>query len=216
VVHALCSVLRCTDARLVDQARDLLERITGNDWGCKSEVPPADRVKLVAKLEKWWVAEKGRYKWVADRCADEKPADDGLVASDATVAVATDPHRELIEQLGSTKGLQSEQAEGRLMELGKEALPSLLNGLDDPNLVVRRKCDMMLKSQSKLDMGFDPRAEESVRGEAVARWKAWVMAQTAPAAAPPAQPAAATDAGRSPAPSPAKPQDKRKQLQRGL
>lgn len=188
IVPALCQILRGTDRRLLDPARDQLERVLGTDWGCKPDLSPAERAKAIAKLEKWWATEKGRFQWLSDTSADA-PKDEGLAtADDQVAAAAADPNRALVERLGSMDGLQSEQAESKLLEQGKESVPSLIIGLAHPSMMVRRKCDKLLKTISQQDMGYDPRADAVALAAAIAKWQAWAeadkKASTTPAPAP--------------------------------
>jgi hypothetical protein len=52
-------------------------------------------------------------------------------------------------------------------------VPALLTGLKDPGVIVRRKCNDILKTLSKTDVGFDPRGEEDQRMKGIAAWTAW-------------------------------------------
>jgi hypothetical protein len=52
-------------------------------------------------------------------------------------------------------------------------VPALLKGLTSESVIVRRKCNDILKDLAKKDVGYDPRAEASERDKSIAAWTAW-------------------------------------------
>ena len=66
-------------------------------------------------------------------------------------------------------------AEQNLLGKGNESVPALLKGLNDPGVIVRRKSNDILKSLSKTDVGFDPRADDRTKG--VDAWVAWATSK---------------------------------------
>ena len=173
IVPALCRVLKGDHPKAIAEARETLERISGNDWSYDPALSVAGRIKLVAKIEKWWEDEKGRFQWVVDRNAANE---DGFTQDDAE-AVRADPRNPMVAQLGSIDGVKSEQAETQLRKDGHEAVPALIAGLSHENLLVRRKCNKVLEAISKQDVGYDPRADAATLTAAIAKWKAWAIAQ---------------------------------------
>jgi tetratricopeptide (TPR) repeat protein len=57
--------------------------------------------------------------------------------------------------------------------LDREAMGDLIPMLEDEDIYVREVAFNELQSMSGKDFGFDPRAPEAERGEAVRRWEAW-------------------------------------------
>ncbi|HEX3134943.1 MAG TPA: hypothetical protein VHX44_15360, partial [Planctomycetota bacterium] len=103
-------------------------------------------------------------EWIEDR--DAKPAA-------GAVAKPTDPLVIWIKQLASTMGNEAQQAEQNLLGKGDESVPALITGLKDPGVIVRRKCNDILKTMSKKDVGYDPRGEEDARLKGIAAWTEW-------------------------------------------
>ena len=164
LVPVVIKVLKSDNRKATEQAVDLIRKITGNDWGYDITAPPEVRAKIVVQLEKWWKENGTRFEWIEDR--NEKP-----VAGAAAKPV--DPLTQWVKQLASTMGNEAQQAEQNLIGKGNEAVPALLSGLKDPVVIVRRKCNEILKSLSKTDVGFDPRGEEDQRAKGITAWIAW-------------------------------------------
>ena len=125
---------------------------------------PEARAKVVTQLEKWWKDNGPRFEWIEDRNA--KPAD-------GVAAKPLDPLAQWVKQLASTTGNEAQLAEQNLLGKGDEAVPTLIKGLKDPGVIVRRKCNDILKSLSKKDVGFDPRGEDDQRQKGITAWIAW-------------------------------------------
>jgi hypothetical protein len=162
IIPVVLKVLKGDNRQANDKAIDLIRRITGNDWGYDPLSPPEERAKVVAQLEKWWKESGARFEWIEDRNA--KPAAD---------AKPNDPLAGWVRQLASVEGTEAQQAEQNLMGKGDEAVPALIKGLKDPGVIVRRKCNDILKALSKTDVGFDPRAEDDKREKGIAAWVSW-------------------------------------------
>lgn len=165
IVPVVIKTLKGENRKANEMAVDLIRRITGNDWGYDVMAAPDARGKIVTQLEKWWKENGTRFEWIEDRNA--KPADA------AAVAKANDPLVQWVKQLASTTGNEAQLAEQNLIGKGNEAVPALITGLKDPGVIVRRKCNDLLKSLSKTDVGFDPRGEEDQRLKGIAAWTAW-------------------------------------------
>ena len=88
-----------------------------------------------------------------------------------SVAPESDTNRHSIE------GQLAEQAEANLRGKGKEAVPVLIGGLSDRSMIVRRKCNDLLKIVSKQDFSYDPRADEDKLTKAIDAWKKWAVSQ---------------------------------------
>jgi hypothetical protein len=90
---------------------------------------------------------------------------------------ATDPLAAAVLALGQA-GAATIQAENRLIGAGPAAVPALIGGLGDANLIVRRKsADLLTRITKKTDIPFDPRGAEPVRTTAIAAWTAWAISQ---------------------------------------
>lgn len=177
IIPALATALRSSeDPRTIKKAREMLERICGNDWGCTAEITQKERAKNTEKLEKWWRTERDHFKWINDR---NKTQVDELAVPDVSGGApgAADPRRGIVEQLGSLDGLQSEQAEAQLKAAGMASVPALIYGLESSNLLIQRKSNKILIALSKKDFGFDPRASASAIEDATNKWKAWAQEQ---------------------------------------
>ncbi len=164
IVPVLFKTLKGDNRKANEKAIGLVSRITGNDWGYDVAAAPDARAKVVTQLEKWWKDNGTRFEWIEDRNA--KPAD-------GAVAKAQDPLAQWVKQLASTTGNEAQMAEQNLLGKGDEAVPTLINGLKDPGVIVRRKCNDILKTLSKKDVGYDPRGEDDQRQKGIAAWTAW-------------------------------------------
>jgi hypothetical protein len=162
IVPVLIKTLKGDHRQANEQAVDLIRRITGNDWGYNIAAPPEERLKIAAQLEKWWKESGTRFEWIEDRNAKPQEA-----------AKANDPLRQWVGQLASTTGNEAQQAEQNLLNKGTEAVPALIAGLKNPGVIVRRKCNDILKQIAKKDVGYDPRGEEDQRQKGIAAWLAW-------------------------------------------
>lgn len=165
IMPALFKILKGDDRRANEKAISLISRVTGNDWGYDIAAPPEERAKIVTQLEKWWKDNSARFEWIEDRNA--KPAD-GAVA-----AKPQDPLMQWVKQLASTTDNDAQLAEQNLLGKGNEAVSTLIKGLKDPGVIVRRKCNDILKSLSKKDVGYDPRGEDDQRQKGINAWIAW-------------------------------------------
>jgi hypothetical protein len=164
IVPVLIKTLKGDNRKANEKAIGLISRITGNDWGYDVAAAPEARAKVATQLEKWWKDNGTRFEWIEDRNA--KPAD-------GAVAKAHDPLVQWVKQLASTTGNEAQMAEQNLLGKGDEAVPTLINGLKDPGVIVRRKCNDILKTLSKKDVGYDPRGEDDQRQKGIAAWTAW-------------------------------------------
>ncbi len=164
IVPVLIKTLKGDNRKANEKAIGLISRITGNDWGYDVAAAPEARAKVVTQLEKWWKDNSARFEWIEDRNA--KPAD-------GVAAKPLDPQMEWVKQLASTTGNEAQLAEQNLLSKGNEAVPTLIKGLKDPVVIVRRKCNDILKSLSKKDVGFDPRGEDDQRQKGITAWIAW-------------------------------------------
>ena len=164
IVPVLIKTLKGDNRKANEKAISLISRITGNDWGYDVAAAPEARGKVVTQLEKWWKESSVRFEWIEDRNA--KPAD-------SAVSKPNDPLVQWVKQLASTTGNEAQQAEQNLLGKGNEAVTTLINGLKDPGVIVRRKCNDILKTLSKKDVGFDPRGEDDQRQKGITAWIAW-------------------------------------------
>jgi HEAT repeat protein len=163
IVPVLIKTLKGDDRKANEKALDLIRRISGNDWGYDVMAAPEARLKIVGQLEKWWKENGTRFEWIEDRNA--KPSD--------VAAKPHDPMMQWVKQLASTTGNEAQLAEQNLLGKGDESVPTLIKGLKDPGVIVRRKCNNILKTLSKKDVGYDPRGEEDQRQKGIAAWTAW-------------------------------------------
>jgi HEAT repeat protein len=168
VVPAIIKVMAGNNRRANEKALTLLLRITGNDWGYSPTATPEERLKIVKQMEDWWKQTGNRFEWIEDR--DAKPAA-------GAAAKPVDPLLAMVNQLASFEGNEAQQAEQNLTSRGNEAVPTLLKGLKNPSVIVRRKCNDILKMISKKDVGYDPRSDEIVRDKAIKAWVTWATAE---------------------------------------
>lgn len=166
LVPVLFKIMKGDNRKANERALDVVRKITGQDWGYDVMASPEDRAKIVAQLEKWWKESGTRFEWIEDREAAAKPGANA-------VAKPNDPMIQWVRQLASTMGNEAEQAEQNLLGKGDEAVPALITGLKDPGVIVRRKCNDILKTMSKKDVGYDPRGEDDQRQKGIAAWIAW-------------------------------------------
>jgi hypothetical protein len=162
----LFKLLRSDDPAVLRRSIEVLVRATTLDWGITVALPPDQRAKRIELAEKWWSEEKSRFRWPGIPEVEE-----GTVAA----AAASNPDRETVGQLASTNGSEGQEAEARLRSRGREAVPALIEGLANPNPLLRRRSHDILRETTKKDFAFDPRADDAKRGEAVAAWRAWAV-----------------------------------------
>ncbi|MBA3709423.1 MAG: HEAT repeat domain-containing protein [Planctomycetes bacterium] len=165
MVPVVIKLLRSDDRAVTVKALQLLVKITGRDWSYDPAMPKEARDKRVDLVEKWWKDEGARFVFVADVA----PKKELPVAPVAQI----DQEAEWVRQLGSIEGNLSQQAEANLLGKGNASVQALLNGLDDQAVIIRRKCHDILRSITKQDFQFDPRAEPAARAKPVAAWRDW-------------------------------------------
>jgi hypothetical protein len=162
-------LLKHADKQVNNEAIDLIRSVTGNDWGYDTSLPPEKKAKLADEITAWWKEEQHRFVWVEDR--------NSAVGTPQAELLKRDPVTEWVQQMASTEGNLAQQAESNLKGKGKEAVPGLILGLSDRGVIVRRKCDEVLKAISKQDFGFNPRSEPAEAAKAIEAWKKWANSQ---------------------------------------
>ncbi len=172
IVPVLTKLLKSDDHQVVNDAIMVIAKITGNDWGFATDLPPDKKTAIIASLDKWWKENQNRFEWIEDRNA--KPEADAATAAGAKPA---DPNLQLIQQLSSAEGHQSENAQANLLSKGKEAVPALISGLRDKSTLVRSKCNDLLKTITKQDFKFDAHADEAKLTAAIDAWRKWALSQ---------------------------------------
>ncbi len=173
IMPVLIGALKGEDKRAASIAISVIAKVTGNDWSFDANAPIEQRTKIADRLAEWWKQEKDRFIWVEDRSA----------APAGSAGISADPCAEWVAQLDSMEGNKGQQAEASLRERGDEALPALIDGLSSTSSIVRRKCNDQLRTLTRQDFSFDPRAADEERAKAIAAWKAWLL-QTHPPAKP--------------------------------
>jgi hypothetical protein len=166
IVPVLVKLLKADNKEVNGEAISVINRITGNSWDYEPGLPPEKKAKIAGDIEKWWKENQTRFEWIEDRNA--KPVDE---------AKPKNPLAEWVQQLASVEGRQAEQAESNLRAKGKDAVPVLIGGLRDRSMIVRRKCNDLLKGISKQDFSYDPRADEDKLGKAIEAWRKWATSQ---------------------------------------
>lgn len=112
----------------------------------------------------------------------QDPRDD--VAAAALAALGATLDRRLVPYLRNlpwaadrNPDLQLERARS-LVRLGDwSEIPTLIHGLSDDRLYTRSLCDEALREATHEDHGYDPRASEDKRQQAVDRWREWWLAR---------------------------------------
>lgn len=112
----------------------------------------------------------------------EDPRDD--VAAAALAALGATLDRRLVPHLqnvpwGSQRNpdLQLERARA-LVRLGDwSQIPTLIEGLSDSRLYTRSLCDEALREATHENFGFDPRAPEDRRQQAIDDWNEWWLSR---------------------------------------
>jgi hypothetical protein len=170
IVPVLTKLLKSDDHQVVNDAIMVITKITGNDWGFSTDLPPDKKTAIISSLDKWWKENQNRFEWIEDRNA--KPETDA-----AANAKPVDPNIQLVQQLSSVEGKQSESAQAGLLGKGKAAVPALIAGLNDKSTLIRSKCNDLLKTISKQDFKFDPHADEAKLAAAIEAWRKWALSQ---------------------------------------
>jgi hypothetical protein len=133
-----------------------------------------ERVELIH-----WFAAIGEpaYARLLVLCLDARPE----VAASAVAALGASGDSRLVEPLNRLEWPETMHPEVRyeraraLLRLGDwRQLDALVDGLEDESLWTRAWCAQALEEVTRQRLGFDPRAEESERAEAVARWREWM------------------------------------------
>jgi hypothetical protein len=168
LVPVMIKALKSDNASVDNQAVSLLTKITGTDWGYTNDMKPQEKAKIAASVEKWWKENANKFKWIEDRESASNPAGP---------AKPVDPLADLIHQLASVEGNQSESAQANLLGKGKVAVPILITGLSDPDSLIRSKCNDLLKDISKQDFQFSAHADDAQSAKAIAAWRDWAKSQ---------------------------------------
>ena len=172
IVATIAKHLKSPNASVVSNAIEVLKKMTQQDWGIKPEEPLADRAKKAAAFEAWWKEKADRFEWPE---SEAKKKEREAQASTLAARKPDDPLQLAVAGLAQP-GVGGNQAETRLVEAGKTAVPALITGLGNDNLIIRRKSsDLLLRITGKRDIPFDPRAEAGARGQAVEAWTTWAI-----------------------------------------
>jgi hypothetical protein len=167
MVPVVIKLMRSDDRQVTLKALQLMVKISGRDWSYDPAAAKEARDKRVDLIEKWWKEEGPRFVFVEDAKPKKEPPP-------ATV-VQVDQEAEWVKQLGSIEGNVGQQAEANLMAKGTGSVSALLRGLDDQAVIVRRKCHDLLRSITKQDFQYDPRAEPADRAKPLAAWRNWAQ-----------------------------------------
>lgn len=152
--------------RLAEQIEDQARRLP---W-CHGQ----ERVDLIH-----WFATIGEpaYARLLDLCLDPRPE----VAASAVAALGASGDSRLVDPLNGLDWPKTMDPEVRyeraraLLRLGDwRQLEELIGGLEDDSLWTRAWCAKALEEVTRQRLGFDPRANESDRAAAVARWREWM------------------------------------------
>ena len=152
--------------RLAEQIEDQARRLP---WSHGQE-----RVDLIH-----WFATIGEpaYARLLDLCLDPRPE----VAASAVAALGASGDSRLVEPLNDLDWPKAINPEVRyeraraLLRLGDwSQLEQLIAGLEDDSVWTRAWCAQALEEVTRQRLGFDPKAGESDRAAAVARWREWM------------------------------------------
>lgn len=152
--------------RLAEQIEDQARRLP---WSHGQE-----RVDLIH-----WFATIGEpaYARLLVLCVDPRPE----VAASAVAALGASGDSRLVQCLNELDWPQPLHAEVRyeraraLLRLGDwSQLEALIAGLENESLWTRAWCAQALEEVTRQRLGFDPKAGESERAAAVARWREWM------------------------------------------
>ena len=133
-----------------------------------------ERVELI-----YWFANVGEpaYATLLEMVSDSR-AD---VAGAALAALGATHDERLVQPLhripwpagAEFRDVRLERAR-TLLRLGDwSVMPTLIEGLDDERLMTRALCVQALTDATHEKLGYDPRAEENERAEAIQRWEMW-------------------------------------------
>lgn len=138
-----------------------------------------DRIEIIR-----WFASVGEpaYPWLLGMATDPRPE----VAGAALAALGATQDSRLVEPLRALpwppedrKDLRLERARA-LLRLGDWSLiPHLIGGLEEDQLLTRALCLQALAEATGERFGYDPKAPEKERAEAVRRWREWWAARQA-------------------------------------
>jgi len=183
-------LLLVPDREVNGRAIDLIQKITGLTWNYDTNLAPAAKKKVADRLADWWKGEQFKFIWVEDaKAITSKPQ------------VQRDIYEESVAALGSIEGNKAQVAESDLATKGKPAVPALLKGLENANVIIRRKCNEILKLISKQDVAFDARGSDEERKKGANAWTAWARKEKLIAdAAGDEEPAAVAPAPQGPPP----------------
>jgi HEAT repeat protein len=169
IYPTLIKLMRIDDRPVNGRALALVHKMTGLDFGYQPSLPPADKEKRVALAEKWWKDNGEKFHFPE---VEQPPAPAPTAAQTAADQCAT-----WVADLGSITGNTADQAEASLQGAGLKAVPALIGGLDNSASIVRRRCNELLKTITKQDFKFDPKAEGAEHTKAVDAWKQWAASK---------------------------------------
>ncbi len=158
-------LLRSDDRQVNGKALRIVVKMTGLDFQYLEAKTKEDKEKRVQMIEKWW-KDNGPHFQFPETAKDPEPVAQAN-------APAVDEALAWIDDLSSIAGNKAQQAEANLQSKGLGAVPALIGGLESSAPVVRRKCNDLLKTITKQDFQFDPRAEDADRAKAVGAWRTW-------------------------------------------
>ena len=174
IMATITTYLKGPNVRETRLAIEALKKLTRQDWGMSPEASVEERTKKAAQIEVWWKEGKERFEWPE---SEGRTKEREAQAAVAATTPASDPLLPAVAGLAQT-GAAASQAESRLLDAGPTAVPALISGLSDANLIIRRKsADLLARISKKTDIPFDPRAVETERAQAIAAWTAWAISQ---------------------------------------
>lgn len=171
IFPVLFKLLRHEDPVINRKAIQVVVRATGLEFGYVFELPPVERYKKVAGIEKYWKEEKANFKWPG------LPREEVAAPVGGKPAAVADPDQPLVKQLGSTAGTEAQAAELQLRGRGTKAVPALIDGLGDPSSLVRLRAAGILREVTRQNLPFDPNGDEQARAKAIDAWREWAVKQ---------------------------------------
>jgi hypothetical protein len=168
MVPVMLKLLHNDDNHIRMQSVELLQKVTGRDWGLGPEVPKDARETKIGLIEKEYKSDPSHF-WIESAADKQAEADQAATPAPAEV----DPCPGWVKQLGSLTGTDADTAESNLIAKGNAAVPALIGGLEDQAPLIRRKANEVLKEITKHDVGYDSRGAPDARATAVAAWKTW-------------------------------------------
>lgn len=149
------------------EASSLLKRVTGSDWDINQvDMPAQEKQERIARLEKWWEEEKGRFTFVEFQ--------DMMNSGGGALAVQRDPVEEWIGNLGSLDGAEARTAYENLRGRGEEAIPALIEGLGNANPLIGNKCRDLLREITGQNFGYDAAlGTDAEQQKIIDRWREW-------------------------------------------